>query len=61
MKDTLYPLAGSGSSFFAMLLGIIDVNGLVNAFLFGIAGALGGLFLRYLVRLCKRLIQKCFK
>jgi len=58
MKDTLYPVVGSGSSFFAMLIGVIDVNGLVNAFLFGIAGALGGLFVRYLIRLSKRAFQQ---
>lgn len=48
MKDTFYPVAGTGGSMLGMILGIIDVHGLFNAFLFGAAGALGGVLIKYL-------------
>lgn len=54
MKDMIYPTAGAGSSTLAMITGLIDVTGLLNAFLFGIAGALGGLFFQYLKNKIKK-------
>ncbi|MDA3866181.1 MAG: hypothetical protein PF489_05445 [Salinivirgaceae bacterium] len=59
MRDMMYPTAGAGSSTLAMITGLIDVSGLFNAFLFGIAGALGGLLIKYLsTKLKKRWAKK---
>jgi len=44
----LYPAAGAGGSYLGMVLGLIDTSGLLNAFLFGIAGALGGMLVKYI-------------
>ncbi len=54
MKDALYPLVGSGSSLLGMIIGIIDVHSLLNAFVVGAVGALGGFFFK----LIKELIIK---
>lgn len=54
MKDILYPATGAGGSSLAMILGFIDVNGLLNAFLFGAAGALGGVVIKYLAKIYKK-------
>ena len=42
-----YPAAGFSGANLAMILGAIDVNGLINAFLFGLAGAFAGLIFRW--------------
>lgn len=49
MNETLYSAAkGVGGSSLAMIIGFIDVKGLLSAFLFGAAGALGGVVIKYL-------------
>ena len=58
MKDILYPATGAGGSLIGMILGFIDVNGLLNAFLFGAAGALGGVVLKYLSKIIKEKWRK---
>ncbi|MFK5948797.1 MAG: hypothetical protein QM500_08530 [Methylococcales bacterium] len=55
MNETLYSAAkGTGGSLLAMIFGFIDVNGLLSAFLFGAAGALGGVVIKYLSKSVKK-------
>lgn len=58
MKDMMYPASGAGSSVIAMITGLIDVSGMLNAFLFGIVGALGGMLVKFLWR---KIQQRCRK
>ena len=49
MKDLVNSgFTGAGSSSLAMMLGLIDVPGLLNAFLVGVVGALGGILVHYI-------------
>ncbi len=57
MKNALYPLSGSGSSLLGMIMGIIDVHSLLNAFVVGAVGALGGLFVKWIVELIKKKLK----
>jgi hypothetical protein len=55
MNDTFYCAAkGTGGSLLAMIFGFIDVNGLLSAFLFGAAGALGGVVIKYISKSIKK-------
>jgi hypothetical protein len=47
MKDMMYPATGAGSSTLAMITGFIDYSSLFEAFLLGVAGALGGLLIKH--------------
>ncbi len=59
MKDMFYPAAtGASGSSLGMILGLIDTNGLLNAFLFGVVGALGGVLVNYLKKVYKSWKEK---
>ena len=58
MNETLYSAAkGTGGSLLAMIFGFIDVNGLLSAFLFGAAGALGGVAIKYISKNIRKWIE----
>jgi uncharacterized membrane protein len=58
MRELYYPASGAGGSFIGMILGVIDFNGLINAFVFGAVGALGGVIVKLLINWFKKKITK---
>lgn len=53
-ENILSGITGGVTSFLSVIVGWIDVQGIVQAFCVGAAGALGGLAVRYISRLFKQ-------
>jgi hypothetical protein len=55
LRDKLTSLlAGGSGTLLGVILGAINVEGLIQAFLYGIAGALGGLLVGWLKKKCSK-------
>ncbi len=58
MHEMGSPVAGFATSTIAMILGLVDVSGLVNAFLYGLVGAIAGFLFDVLKKLVTKWIRK---
>lgn len=55
---TSYAATGAVASLGGAILGLIEVSSLLNAFLVGAAGALGGIVVRWVLQQLKKAINK---
>lgn len=58
MTKLYYAATGAGGSFLGMITGVIDIHGLLSAFVFGAVGALGGVVVKLFVSWLKKKLKK---